>query len=249
VTSHVHARDDDAAPRHGRLASRLGLLLFLLWWAMLVFLLMSGRYTEFLNPTLWPLILLGILLAGAFLTALIVLPHGHAVRPDTVWVRTGILALPLLYVFCGFGETLGSDALAQRSIGPLGSLAVLGDMDDDFGSQVREEGHLDIQRIVRGGNTMLGNDVTTVGQVGRDVGEPDGHIVLFRFVVTCCVADAQPVGILVNCGNSPPPPKDAWFEVKGTVEKIRVAGRPALVIRRATLNKTSRPEQPYLYGL
>jgi uncharacterized repeat protein (TIGR03943 family) len=239
----------DGGRNGGTRTTRLGLALFLLWWLVLAYLLLSGRYVEFLNPSLWPLLLLGILLAGAFLTALIVLPLGPAIRADAAWIRTGILAVPLLYTIHGSGETLGSDALAQRAIGPMGTLSDIGAVDDDFVSEIRDDRHLDVQRIVRGGKAMLGREVVTLGQIGRDVGEPDGHIVLFRFVVTCCAADARPVGLMVDCGGAPLPEKDAWYEVEGRVEKTTLAGRAALVIRNATLTKAKRPEPPYLYGL
>jgi uncharacterized repeat protein (TIGR03943 family) len=218
----------------------------------MLWLLLSGRFEAFLNPSLWPLLAMAALLAAGFLAALLVLPHGHAVRSDVAWVRTGVLALPLLYVATGSGETLTTDALAKRMVGGVGSLTelgALGSIEDELGPQVRDRSMMTVLEIARRAKALEGREVTTFGQVARGVGEPDGHFLLFRFVLTCCVADAQPVGILVDARDHGRPEKDQWWKVVGTVETTEVDGKPSYVLRAKVLQRISAPRNPYLSGL
>ncbi len=250
-SGHDHDHEHEHDSGDGRLGIRLGQLLFLAWGGTVFYLLASGHYATFLNPSLWPLMLLALLLSGAFLTALLVLPGGHAVRNEVAWVRTAVLGLPLLYVVLGFGQTLGSDALQKRSVGglaDLGDLAALGDIDDDFVPHVQNKGVMTVLQVVRRGKALEGTEVTTLGQVAREVGEPDGHFVLFRFVVNCCAADARPVGILIDTRGRKAPPKDQWYRIVGTVEATEVEGKPAHVIRAKEMQRIGRPKEPYLYG-
>jgi uncharacterized repeat protein (TIGR03943 family) len=77
---------------------------------------------------------------------------------------------------------------------------------------------------------------------------PDDHFMISRFVLTCCAADAYPVGLPVQLpvGESMPEP-DTWLEVTGTMQTGTLDGKRQLVIGSPTLLEIPEPRNPYEY--
>lgn len=77
---------------------------------------------------------------------------------------------------------------------------------------------------------------------------PDDFIMISRFVLTCCAADAYPVGLPVELpAGTPRPAPDTWLEVKGTMQTTTLDGKRQLAIGSATLTKIPEPRTPYEY--
>lgn len=74
------------------------------------------------------------------------------------------------------------------------------------------------------------------------------YLLISRFVITCCAADAYPIGLPVKLkGNRDAYPADTWLEVKGQMITETLAEKRQLVIEAETLKKISEPENPYDY--
>jgi putative membrane protein len=73
-------------------------------------------------------------------------------------------------------------------------------------------------------------------------------ILVFRFVVACCAADAQPIAVVVD-GKSGPRniPDNSWVKVQGRFSTRRVERDDVPLIEEAVLSPTSEPKEPYLY--
>jgi uncharacterized membrane protein YcgQ (UPF0703/DUF1980 family) len=67
--------------------------------------------------------------------------------------------------------------------------------------------------------------------------------------MVCCVADAQPVAVLVKGEKNPAIKEEAWLEVEGILEKSVVQGQPAAVINATRIRTTGEPANPYLTPL
>lgn len=79
-----------------------------------------------------------------------------------------------------------------------------------------------------------------------DIGKE--YIFLARFVLTCCAADAYPVGLPVKLSAdqerySP----DTWLEVEGQMTTETLSGKRQLTIVANSLKKISQPANPYSY--
>lgn len=76
---------------------------------------------------------------------------------------------------------------------------------------------------------------------------PDTHLGIARFVITCCAADAYPVGLPVKLpdGNRSKYPIDQWFRVEGEMITETLANKRQLVIDAKSLTKISAPANPY----
>ncbi|MEN9280134.1 MAG: TIGR03943 family protein, partial [Gloeomargarita sp. DG_1_4_bins_134] len=70
-----------------------------------------------------------------------------------------------------------------------------------------------------------------------------------RFVVTCCAADAYPVGMPVDLpsGDAKQYPADTWLEIRGKMGTGQVKGQRRLVLQAEQVTPIQPPANPYLY--
>jgi uncharacterized repeat protein (TIGR03943 family) len=77
---------------------------------------------------------------------------------------------------------------------------------------------------------------------------PKDHFMIARFVLTCCAADAYPVGLPVALPEGDPvPAPDTWLEVSGTMQTGTLDGKRKLVIGSPTITEIPEPRNPYEY--
>lgn len=80
----------------------------------------------------------------------------------------------------------------------------------------------------------------------QDVGEE--YFVLARFVLTCCAADAYPIGLPVKVSTYRQEYKpDSWLEVEGIMETANLSGKRKLTINASYLKRIPQPKNPYGY--
>ena len=97
-------------------------------------------------------------------------------------------------------------------------------------------------------SSMIGKTITTKGFVYREQNFFQDEIVIARFSVVCCVADASVYGIMAK-GNVAHLPKDQWIEVTGRIDQIKYDGSTVPVIKIQKLSKIPVPENPYVYDV
>ncbi|MCS7146648.1 MAG: TIGR03943 family protein [Geminocystis sp.] len=83
---------------------------------------------------------------------------------------------------------------------------------------------------------------------------PENYIYLSRFVLTCCAADAYPVGMLVEL---PQPrykyPPDSWLQVRGVMKVANLptlsekTARRQLALQAEEVIRIAAPKNPYQY--
>jgi uncharacterized repeat protein (TIGR03943 family) len=77
---------------------------------------------------------------------------------------------------------------------------------------------------------------------------PDHTFMIARFVLTCCAADAYPVGLPVQLPEGEPlPTPDTWLQVTGTMQTDTLSGKRQLVIGSSQLTEIPEPRNPYEY--
>jgi uncharacterized repeat protein (TIGR03943 family) len=95
---------------------------------------------------------------------------------------------------------------------------------------------------------MTGKTVTTKGFVYREKNFMQTQIIVARFGITCCVADASVIGIMAN-GDVAAIPKDKWVQVTGTLEQTQYDGSTVPIINIKQISKIAAPEQPYVFDV
>ena len=83
-------------------------------------------------------------------------------------------------------------------------------------------------------------------------GSPSDGFVLTRFLVTCCVADAVPIGVGVTGAGASAALDNTWVTVEGTLTWTAARGlvRPTEVLSTLTVERVepvTAPGDPYLY--
>ena len=252
-TPAMHA---DPARKTRRLAHGLGLVTLLLWAMAFAALITSGRFKMYLIPGFWVLLVAAVVLLAACFTAKFALGSSHVHDPNraAVAVRTLILVLPLFFLGLGFGDTLGAFALGKRKVGDFSGIRIPG----VGGPALTEAEVLDAASGNTFKRTLLdlswnlphleGNRIETVGQVARDETVPEGHVLIFRFVITCCVADAQPVMALVHGPEMGNLADNTWLRVRGVLRPVKEGGKSMPVIEAETVTVIEEPAEVYIYS-
>jgi uncharacterized repeat protein (TIGR03943 family) len=74
----------------------------------------------------------------------------------------------------------------------------------------------------------------------------ENYLMVARFVLTCCAADAYPVGIPVELtGDRAEYPPDSWITVRGEMATETLDAQRRLVIQSAAVQAVPEPENPY----
>lgn len=97
------------------------------------------------------------------------------------------------------------------------------------------------------GDALLGQEAALTGFVYHDARYGEDTFMLARFVVSCCVADATVVGLVVHWPDAPALANDQWVEVKGTFAPGQLEKWQAPILAAQTVTPVAIPQQPYLY--
>jgi uncharacterized repeat protein (TIGR03943 family) len=240
-------------------------IVFLLWLFALVTLLFTRRYVIFLRPEFGVLLCLGILTLAVFLLSGL---FGAEKRPASPleFIRGGILILPLAYLL-NSGTQLDSSAFRNRFLGPSSSettpsVSITGE--EQFESSPVAQPPVKDQettetKVTNATITDLmvapkqydGKQVAVVGMVFQseefDKIFGENSLVLFRFLVSCCTADSQPVYALIRGKDLPRLPEDSWVKVQGLFKMEKFDQYRVPVINDAVMEKTETPKIPYLF--
>jgi len=234
------------------------LILFLLG-AFLFVRVVDGTVLYYINQRF---VLLTWLAAGGFVLVaasyyLVSGRHRHAhdhEHGELTWVGALIVALPLLLGWLVPPRPLGAAAIGNREInlGSLGSLSSIAppQAGETMGLVAGEKNILDwLNDFQRSSNPadFAGQEAHLIGFVYRDGRFADNTFMVARFTVSCCVADAAPVGLIVQWPDAASLPADQWVDVTGHFAVGTFAGQQIPILVADAITLTEPPAQPYLY--
>ena len=218
---------------------------FLAWGVILLWLLISGRYLLFLRPGFWPLLVLSLCILSAFLTAAISDDRiRFAGSYAALWIRVGVLVLPIFYLLVAQHKPLGSHAFTNRSIPSTLARALT---QNKAPAKDPKNGVVTLLEILQNFDQYRGKRVVTEGMVYRDEVVPAGHFLVFRFLIVCCAADALPAGALVKYDRARALEFDSWVRVEGILDLKTVNGLLFPYIKADKVSPINTPKLPYLY--
>ncbi len=95
-------------------------------------------------------------------------------------------------------------------------------------------------------DAYLGQKVNINGFVVYRPELPTNYLMLSRFVITCCAADAYPIALPVKfTGDRQTYPPDSWLQVKGKMIVETFGKDRQLVIAASELQPIKAPKNPY----
>jgi uncharacterized repeat protein (TIGR03943 family) len=226
------------------------LFVLVIWAGFFVWLWLSGQVLRYLGPrTSW------VVTFGAITLAVLTVAYARSSagaadsrRPIGARDAAGLLAMlaPILLAAMLSGSSLGALAASKKLTARGVDLASLaeslssGAADVDF-LQIKAAGDSPDEAETLG--LSSGQQVDLTGFVMKPGSGPKTPFTLGRFYITCCVADAIPIGVTVDPTLADGGfPKDTWLEVTGALQK---KGQ-AFVVDAERIEKIPQPDHPYL---
>lgn len=96
-------------------------------------------------------------------------------------------------------------------------------------------------------STFAEQRAKVVGFVYRDERFQEDTFMVSRFIISCCAADATPLGLVVQSPQATSFLDDQWVEVDGHFKVDMFNGQPTPILVTDIITETNMPEQPYLY--
>ncbi len=174
--------------------------------------------------------------------------HEHGKRDGlALWV----IALPLLVGVLLPVRPLGSTAAATRGMNTNAPLSAgAGDNSNALELPSTQRSVLDWIRVLHEAadpTSISGQAADVTGFIYHDIRLEAGQFMVARFSLTCCVADATAIGMLVAWPDADNLPDNRWVRVRGQVEVSQVDGKIVPLIQAESVEQVPEPEQPYLF--
>lgn len=98
-------------------------------------------------------------------------------------------------------------------------------------------------------DAYTGQPVNISGFVIHSPELPNSYFMISRFIITCCAADAYPVGLPVKLatGDRSTYAPDTWLQIEGKMMTETLGGKRQLVIQAKSLKEIPKPTNPYDY--
>ena len=244
MTAAQHKREE----RVDRIAWTKSLILFGMG-IYLTLLLLTGNLYNYINQRFAWLVAAGALLF--FLLALINLycnlkppdqTHGHH-HYHITWDILLVVAFPLLLAILIPSRALGIEAVnGGVSLSPVGVSSVArSPLDRNILDWLRE-----FDRAATPAQ-FNGSPVDVIGFVYREPLHPEDGFMIARFTMSCCVADAFPIGMPVMAAGSEGYTAGDWLRVQGQLKATAFGADFLPVLFAEAIEGVDEPRQPYLY--
>ncbi|MCL4869522.1 MAG: TIGR03943 family protein [Anaerolineae bacterium] len=177
--------------------------------------------------------------------------HGDHEHGNLTWLGWLIVAIPVIFGLLVQPQPLGAAAVGNREINISSVTSVTapqsqGRINLQVGEKTIVDWLVEFQR--REPTQFNGEKAIVTGFVYRDERFGDERFLVARFILSCCVADASPVGLVVQWPESLELPQDQWVEVRGHFEVGLFEGLEIPILIADEVKPIPAPSNPYLYG-
>jgi uncharacterized repeat protein (TIGR03943 family) len=241
---------------------------FAIWTVFLVYLLASQQYVAFLRPEFGMLLAVAHFVAMGFMLAAMIRPKTSGLDVPAI-LRALVLLVPVLYSMVMPDTMLGNQAFKKRFTGtnngamsrqPAPNLSSQGSENNPDGAappleleNPRQESPQErtILEIFLNPNFYKGQRVVVTGMILRDE-ELRPHFggrdtAVYRFLITCCAADALPLAIALDSDQTGAFANDHWVRVDGIFDLQQINGKPVLMVTKPQIKPVEAPAVPYLF--
>jgi putative membrane protein len=208
----------------------------------------NRRFVWLIWLALW---VLGILIAGDRIVRRLHVESGPEHDHGPTWRAAGLLLVPLVLGLLVPPQPLGTAALAHRDLNLALQVALVAPSDAiHYATEQRDFDLLDWLLLFQqeGEAAISGQAAELTGFVYRRSNLAPDTWLLNRYVISCCAADAIPVGIAVRAPGSVAPSNDQWVRVVGRFSVEVQDGQLSPILLADAVTPVDQPEHPYLYG-
>lgn len=233
----------------------LPLTVFLIWLITLSWLLWDDNFQLFLKPSFKGLVTAGFVFS-LFLCIGLVTHLFQSQYTDTAkhsWLNGLILLLPVMFIFPAGENTLGEYAMQKRSMAASAvqkkqtKTSDQGSLHPSIETATDPDKDISITALVRGFDRFDGKQVSIQGLFAKTVSGHDELSAVFRYLITCCAADAQPVGVFISSRAEEGIENNQWVRVKGTVELRKMDGFDVIFMDIKNLLLLEMPDKKAIY--
>jgi len=252
-------------PAGDKLARLLTAGACLAWLGAFLWLLTGSRYTVFLAPSYGVLLAGGAGILAALLAAVAFCGRTGccAAARGTPWLPLAVCLVPVAFLAANprplpsaysFALRAGYErlwrshlvlGLTGRRLSPTAAVPQPATRPASAPSDEPPE-EVTLRELLLDYPGNVGRTVTVVAAVHRGDGVPAGRIVLFRFVITCCAADAVPAAVMADPAGCGVPPGESWVRLRGVVSKARHRGLDLPLLQARDIQVISPPHNPYI---
>jgi putative membrane protein len=176
---------------------------------------------------------------------------GHHHSAAQSWPVLAIIGLPLVLGVLVPAKPLGASAVGSGGVSTSFSAIQGSGNTTQYNVSPTERNILDWVRAFNSAanvDEFNGQQADLIGFVYRDIRFTDEtQFMVARFTVSCCVADASAIGVVVQAADAAKLDQDTWVHVKGSFRVQDFDGQRTPVLVAETIEPTGQPEHPYLY--
>jgi putative membrane protein len=226
-------------------------LSYIVWIDVYYWLLKGGRYRAFMQPKLWPLLILALTLLVLFAGCLIYrFAAGHSASVGTdAWLRAGIMLVPAFFLWTMYGHSLGAHALVNKSFDAGAPVSLPDAAAEPVPRADLPVAEMSLLEVVRDAEGLNGRTVITEGMVFHEPSLPADALMVFRFAIFCCAADALPIRVIVHSDAAGNLKNETWVQVRGVLESGKAGDReiPTIIADSIKTIPVPSPENRYLF--
>ena len=226
------------------------LAFFRYWFTGQLFLLLHPNYMWLPNGSAFVLLVMAGFKFMQFRRANRFFPSSHTtLLPPKIssFVLLAIAIVSLIYT----PQAFASDKAIQRGISD--SLTLTRSQPQRFLRQTASEERTVIDwirtlNVYPEPDAYTGQAVKVSGFVIHPEDWQEEYLLISRFVLTCCAADAYPVGLPVELAVSRQAyAPDSWLEIEGKMTTATINGQRKLTIKPTHIETIPEPRNPYEY--
>jgi uncharacterized repeat protein (TIGR03943 family) len=223
----------------------------LIWAAFLFWLFFAGQdhLIRLLHPRLWWLVFSGAIIFLLFLVLHISRKPAPQNKNETLLRLPAIvlLSLPLLFFFQAKDARFDQRTFMNRGLQGDHGFIQGGIPKVPGEKRTVQKSEISVMDLIREYDKYQDSEVELVCQTFVDSRLPANLSMCYRYLITCCAADAMPAFIFLRHPETLAITNDAWVKVKGHVALIesQEATVPALEIK--TVTYVEEPDFPWVF--
>lgn len=172
--------------------------------------------------------------------------YGLSNAHNITWTVLGVALVPLFFGFLIPPQPLSVEAVN----GGISTRAVLGTNELAFVVSPEDRNVLDWLRMFGSSadyTEFNGQPVDVIGFIYREPDFEDNQLMVARFTVSCCVADASALGLPIQFADASNFVDGEWVRVVGEMQLNTFVDDELPVVIADSIEIVPQPEHPYLY--
>ncbi|MBU1340487.1 MAG: TIGR03943 family protein [Proteobacteria bacterium] len=214
------------------------------WVFAFGFLIYNNRYYLFLKPQFGILIYISLFICSLFALSFLFSGTNHHVQDSMI--KGMITLLPIMFILAAGDNTLGSYALSKRTMAAP-QKAIQMSAPEAIKEKTSDPLDMTISRLTQQWDTYKGSKVSVEGLFYEPVGKNKDMAIVFRYLITCCAADAQPIGLVIKKNNIQQIKNNDWVRITGVVHEETIDGSLVIFMELEHIEKTIMPSKNAAY--